>query len=89
MNLLNKLYSEFDNILDRHDVYKVETIGDAYMVASGLPKRNVIHSAEICTVALEIVAFMEDFRIPHMYNEKLLIRVGLHTGTYCIELYFA
>ena len=40
IGFLNDLYNTMDQRMDRHDVYKVETISDSYLVASGLPKRN-------------------------------------------------
>ncbi|XP_078671097.1 atrial natriuretic peptide receptor 1-like [Branchiostoma floridae x Branchiostoma belcheri] len=82
IDLLNDLYSLLDGILSQHDVYKVETIGDAYMVASGLPKRNGDrHAAEICNMALHIqLAMSQKFVIKHMPGTPLLLRVGVHTG---------
>ena len=81
VDLLNKLYTCFDNIVDEYDVYKVETIGDAYMVVSGCPERNgTKHAAEIATMALRMISAMIDFEIPHMPEERLQLRVGLHSG---------
>ncbi|NXL63178.1 GUC2F cyclase, partial [Chordeiles acutipennis] len=81
VDLLNDLYTLFDAVLGNHDVYKVETIGDAYMVASGLPKRNGNkHAAEIANMSLDILSSVGSFRMRHMPDIPLRIRIGLHTG---------
>ncbi|XP_071788084.1 atrial natriuretic peptide receptor 1-like isoform X1 [Asterias amurensis] len=81
IDLLNNLYTGFDHILEHYDVYKVETIGDAYMVASGLPVRNGNkHAGEICSMALDLLSFVKTFHIAHIPDEHLQLRIGVHTG---------
>jgi len=80
--MLNNMYTLFDGIAGNHDVYKVETIGDAYMIVSGLPTRNGdLHAGEICTTALELMCAIGSFVVPHMPETKLRLRSGVHTGT--------
>ena len=40
VSVLNEMYTKFDKCLETHNCYKVETIGDAYMLVSGLPERK-------------------------------------------------
>uniref|UniRef100_H0UUJ1 Guanylate cyclase domain-containing protein n=2 Tax=Cavia porcellus TaxID=10141 RepID=H0UUJ1_CAVPO len=81
VGLLNDLYTLYDAVLGSYDVYKVETIGDAYMVASGLPQRNGSrHAAEIANMALDILSSVGGFRMRHAPDVPIHIRVGLHSG---------
>ncbi|KAK0421348.1 hypothetical protein QR680_015190 [Steinernema hermaphroditum] len=82
VDLLNRLYTNFDHIIDSHDVYKVETIGDGYLCVSGLPHRNGDrHVKEIADMSLAFIASLQSFRIPHIPSETVQIRVGMHTGS--------
>uniref|UniRef100_A0A8C5IKU6 Guanylate cyclase domain-containing protein n=1 Tax=Junco hyemalis TaxID=40217 RepID=A0A8C5IKU6_JUNHY len=61
--------------------YQVETIGDAYMVVSGLPERNGSrHADEIAKMSLDLVAAVRQVVIPHMPQGRLELRAGIHTG---------
>lgn len=81
IDFLSDLYLCFDETLEHYDIYKVDTIGDAYIVASGLPQRNEgKHVIEIARAALELRARLEEFKIPHKPGRKLQMRVGIHSG---------
>ncbi|CAG5124988.1 unnamed protein product, partial [Candidula unifasciata] len=81
VDLLNCLYSTFDSRIDTYDVYKVETIGDAYMVASGVPTRNgTKHAGEIATMSIDLLAAIKQIKAPNMESGTLKIRIGIHTG---------
>ena len=77
-------YSLFDGLIDKRDAYKVETIGDAYMVVSGAPHPTQKHASEIALLSLDLVDGIQHFVIPHRPDEKLRMRIGLHSGKLCI-----
>ncbi|CAG2252408.1 Receptor-type guanylate cyclase gcy-9,Receptor-type guanylate cyclase gcy-7,Receptor-type guanylate cyclase gcy-22,Receptor-type guanylate cyclase gcy-11,Guanylyl cyclase GC-E,Receptor-type guanylate cyclase gcy-17,Retinal guanylyl cyclase 1,Receptor-type guanylate cyclase gcy-12,Receptor-type guanylate cyclase daf-11,Guanylate cyclase 2G,Olfactory guanylyl cyclase GC-D,Receptor-type guanylate cyclase gcy-3,Receptor-type guanylate cyclase gcy-23,Receptor-type guanylate cyclase gcy-20,Receptor-type guanylat len=81
VDMLNGLYLSFDARIEIYDVYKVETIGDAYMVVSGVPRRNGRrHASEIGTMALDLIDNIRRLEIPHLPGTKFKLRVGLHSG---------
>ncbi len=72
---------------------QVETIGDAYMVVSGLPTRNADrHIVEISNMALDLLsAVMTSFKVRHRPEHKMKLRIGLHTGSCAagqIQIYY-
>ncbi|KAF5285585.1 hypothetical protein FQR65_LT13118, partial [Abscondita terminalis] len=83
VDLLNDLYTCFDATINAYNVYKIETIGDAYMVVGGLPVRIPDHAEQVATMALDLLHQSGRFRIRHLPRTPLRLRIGLHTGPCC------
>lgn len=67
----------------------METIGDAYMVVSGLPERNGHdHAREIGLMALAILDAVKSFTIKHKPEYQLKIRIGIHSGEKIYDFFF-
>ena len=77
VDLLNQVFSYFDTLVDKYGVEKIKTIGDCYMVASGVPRPRQDHAQVLTRLALE----MRDFVNCHEFNgERLKLRVGINSG---------
>ncbi|XP_030376357.1 soluble guanylate cyclase 88E [Scaptodrosophila lebanonensis] len=79
VSMLNAMYSIFDKLTERNAVYKVETIGDAYMVVAGAPDKDANHAEKVCDMALDMVDAITDLKDPST-GQHLRIRVGVHSG---------
>lgn len=78
VKFLNHIFSNFDYVADKLGLEKIKTIGDAYMVASGLPKPRKDHAEAIAKMALEMNKIIQEISLS--YNEKFEIRIGINTG---------
>lgn len=80
VQMLNKMYTIFDDVSGQYDVYKVATIGDAYYVVSGVPVRNRDrHAGEVCGMAVQLLQCGAKFTLPNS-QETLKLRIGIHSG---------
>jgi len=78
VQMLNRIFSEFDHISQKYKVEKIKTIGDAYMLAGGVPETRPDHCTAVAECALDMVAAAKQFTDPD--GGSILIRVGIHTG---------
>ncbi|NJO47882.1 MAG: DUF3365 domain-containing protein [Oscillatoriales cyanobacterium RM2_1_1] len=78
VDLLNTVFSAFDQLCDRHQLEKIKTIGDAYMVVGGLPSFRKNHLEAVAEMALDMQREIDRFNLH--YHTNLSIRVGINLG---------
>ncbi|GEM_PF-283959 len=78
VEMLNELFTAFDDLAARHGLEKIKTIGDAYMVAGGVPVVRKDHAAAVADMALDMLEVVARYSRERGVN--LDVRVGLHTG---------
>jgi class 3 adenylate cyclase len=78
IDLLNRVFSKFDAIANQHGLEKIKTIGDAYMVAGGLPEPHPDHAAATAKMGLRMVDIVRE--TGEALGMPLQIRIGIHTG---------
>jgi PAS domain S-box-containing protein len=78
LNLLNEIFSVFDQLAEKHGVEKIKTIGDAYMVAGGLPIPKDNHAEAIAQMALDMQQAIHNFQAQQ--GKSFQIRIGINTG---------
>jgi guanylate cyclase len=76
--LLDRIFAGWDGLAARYGVEKIKTIGDAYMVAAGLPEKRADHAEAIADMALEMGA--EAARCAGEGAPPLEVRIGIDTG---------
>jgi guanylate cyclase len=78
VDLLDGLFTDFDDLVERHGVEKIKTIGDAYMVAAGVPRERPDHAHVLAELALEMSAVAER----HLRDDgsALRLRIGINSG---------
>lgn len=74
VSCMNEVFSCFDELMDKYDVYKVETVGQVYMAASGAPERNLNHAQSVVDVALNMIK--ECKQLPLTSRMGIEIRIG-------------
>ena len=79
---LDNYFKNFDEIIDKYDIEKIKTIGDAYMCAGGIPIRNKSNPIDIVLAGLDVQCFMKGYNKAKADagGEGWGLRIGIHTG---------
>ena len=79
VGLLDRLFTSFDELVDRYDVEKIKTIGDCYMAAAGVPRQRPDHADALARLALEMRECAKNC-LPDGADHDLRLRIGISSG---------
>jgi adenylate cyclase len=79
VGLLDRLFTSFDELVDRYEVEKIKTIGDCYMVAAGVPRQRPDHAHALAALALELRECAKSC-LPDGTDHDLRLRIGISSG---------
>ena len=79
---VDRHFSGFDRIIEKYQLEKIKTIGDAYMCAGGIPVARASHAVDVVQAALEIQEFLAEIAADHEAQglPYFSARIGIHTG---------
>ncbi|MBS1773201.1 MAG: response regulator [Bacteroidetes bacterium] len=77
---LDRCFSKFDEIVSKHKLEKIKTIGDAYLCVGGLPVEGEARAEHVVTAAMEMLDAMEKMKIEMPEMSIFNFRIGIHTG---------
>ena len=82
VEILDTFFNGFDKIIERFELKKVKTIGDAYMAVGGIPDLNSNHAERVVLASKEIINFVTgiNFQQEAIGNESWYVRIGIHSG---------
>ena len=80
VGLLDRLFTTFDELVDRYDVEKIKTIGDCYMVAAGVPRRRADHAQALARASRSRCASARGRASPRATGNDLRLRIGISSG---------
>jgi adenylate cyclase len=78
VRFLDRLYTTFDRLVDKHGLEKIKTTGDSYMVVSGVPEARPDHVEALATLALDMAKAVRDLRDPN--GQLVPLRMGMAAG---------
>lgn len=79
---LDQSFSRFDQVIKKHNLEKIKTMGDAYMAVGGIPNTNPTHAIDAVLAALEIRQIIEEFKTEKQAANQPYweLRLGIHSG---------